>query len=71
LTEAVVQADTVLVLARLARLESDAGRDAKAKEYEDRAVRTCREIPWKTCDAQTILQLSERMERGDPSKIEP
>jgi hypothetical protein len=64
LTRSVIQGDQVLILARLARLESQQGRQAESKAYVDRAVRTCLEIPWKRCDAQAILDLSERMERS-------
>jgi hypothetical protein len=63
LTRSVIRGDQVLILARLARLESRQGRLAESQAYVDRAVRSCLEIPWKRCDAHAVLDLSERMER--------
>lgn len=70
LTRPIMQGDQVLILARLARVEANLGRREEAKAYTDRAVRTCLDIPWKQCDAQAVLGLSEQMERSADQKRE-
>ncbi|MBY0276003.1 hypothetical protein K2Z84_11710 [Candidatus Binatia bacterium] len=65
LSKPVLQGDSVLALARLARLEADRGRKAEAEAYVERAVQACRQIPWKSCEPNSILRLSEQMEKTE------
>jgi len=77
LTDEIVKGDTVLILARLARLAGARGDATESSAYVERAVRTCREIPWKSCSAEDLVRLTERLDRqqqgegGDPTPAAP
>src|SRR6266404_3131354 len=57
--------DKTLTYVSLERLERRLGRHPIADDYMRQAVSLCARIPWKNCEADHLVDLSERLEKNN------
>ena len=61
--EGIYRADKTLVAVRLARLEREAGNAQLADQHLNHAISTCTTIPWKNCDGNYLIAVSEKLDK--------